>query len=442
MSDEVKKETTANTFYKKEIHPFRYKTSRKYIPAFLSTYRQSVGLNDISPSHLRIFQPKFIDVYNKEIAKVKDKELLDPPAAAVNHELSMFLHYARFHAAGQNIFRPTPYLVELLKHTDVSDIVLSEIKFPFSAFYLSFGNNQKWYLGSESNIIDGAYIKHLSGEKAGLNWRAFEIVLTSYNLDSISVGKSFVHNPNVYYYFIFRYEADEKKTLKELLEESLAEEFKDLSDKAVDLSALDTLEEDEDTSFIKNSVIDTEDYSPFKINTVRFENDNSITVSKTEKVGSEFIRRKFLRENLDTFLATLKLIVNLICYISSEPDDQQEKYPIDAPPNKVEQFENTDKPAAKRRIEQQLLNDGYSRIKIVGKKFDNEFQSIRRNFEGTPGEMPAHWRRGHWRSQAYGSGMSERRLIFIKPVLVRADKGLPEKGHVYSIGENKPVVDT
>ena len=37
-------------------------------------------------------------------------------------------------------------------------------------------------------------------------------------------------------------------------------------------------------------------------------------------------------------------------------------------------------------------------------------------------QVAPHWRRGHFRLQAHGPARSERRLIFVAPILVRADK--------------------
>lgn len=37
-------------------------------------------------------------------------------------------------------------------------------------------------------------------------------------------------------------------------------------------------------------------------------------------------------------------------------------------------------------------------------------------------EVMPHWRRGHWRRQPFGVGRAERKLVFIKPILVRRDK--------------------
>lgn len=37
-------------------------------------------------------------------------------------------------------------------------------------------------------------------------------------------------------------------------------------------------------------------------------------------------------------------------------------------------------------------------------------------------EMPPHWRSGHWRNQPHGAGNALRKLVFIRPKLIRADR--------------------
>ena len=47
---------------------------------------------------------------------------------------------------------------------------------------------------------------------------------------------------------------------------------------------------------------------------------------------------------------------------------------------------------------------------------------------GERDEVSPHWRRGHFRVQSYGPQHSLRKVIFIAPTLVRADRlGVPEQ---------------
>jgi hypothetical protein len=52
--------------------------------------------------------------------------------------------------------------------------------------------------------------------------------------------------------------------------------------------------------------------------------------------------------------------------------------------------------------------------------FYDRHQEARPESEGDGGVRRPHWRRGHFRRQPFGQARSERRLIFIRPVLVKA----------------------
>lgn len=44
------------------------------------------------------------------------------------------------------------------------------------------------------------------------------------------------------------------------------------------------------------------------------------------------------------------------------------------------------------------------------------------HLHGVSGEMSPHWRRGHFRMQAHGPRLSLRKVMFISPTIVRADR--------------------
>jgi len=64
-------------------------------------------------------------------------------------------------------------------------------------------------------------------------------------------------------------------------------------------------------------------------------------------------------------------------------------------------------------------------VKLVEFRHDVELfraePGVRLGAVGSGGEKGCHWRRGHWRMQPCGLHHAERRRIFIKPILVRAD---------------------
>lgn len=84
----------------------------------------------------------------------------------------------------------------------------------------------------------------------------------------------------------------------------------------------------------------------------------------------------------------------------------------------------------KRRRQERLAKIGqlYDRY-IVGPAVldepDDERGAV--SATGTGAEVRPHWRRGHFRMQVHGPGLAQRKLIFVMPVLVRADRlGMPQ----------------
>jgi hypothetical protein len=76
----------------------------------------------------------------------------------------------------------------------------------------------------------------------------------------------------------------------------------------------------------------------------------------------------------------------------------------------------------RRRLERlQEIEALYDRY-IVGPAMLPAQSDTSASDEGLDHEVRAHWRRGHFRMQAHGPAAAQRKLIFIMPVLVRADR--------------------
>lgn len=126
------------------------------------------------------------------------------------------------------------------------------------------------------------------------------------------------------------------------------------------------------------------------------------------------------------------LAVNSLCYLSSRTDINALRpvYTDDAPAELTSTLK-VGRPAKHGSARAELLNRGFSTIRIL----DVEPVSTTMKGVGPGSELSAHWRRGHWRRQPHGPGRADVRLVWITPTLVRADKGDPEHGHVYIVGD-------
>ena len=124
----------------------------------------------------------------------------------------------------------------------------------------------------------------------------------------------------------------------------------------------------------------------------------------------------------------LKLIVNCICYLNANEKDIKLSATNNQAAQLIEELEKTKKTQTKNKLSEKLSKFSYSKIHLLG-------QSLRKYFENqeTGIELEPHWRRGHWRNQPFGKKLSETKLIWKKPTIVRKDKGEPQKGQVYDI---------
>ena len=134
-----------------------------------------------------------------------------------------------------------------------------------------------------------------------------------------------------------------------------------------------------------------------------------------------------LNRTFEEISRNIKLIINSILYLSTSKRDIKKEFPENLPQNLISKLK---KAKTKHKIEvaeTDIKRSGFSKINFVGKSF------IRKNIKPEKGDVETHWRRGHWRNQLYGKDLLDNKFIWIEPTIVRADKGVPEKGHIYNI---------
>jgi hypothetical protein len=310
----------------------------------------------------------------------------------LTEEGSLTFHVGRFTAYGRNIFALASNLVEILEHTDLSAVQAGDIKLPFAAFFVSFGDSLDAALPGPPNRIDGAYVSLPSPGQ-------LQIVLTSRRLDVRNGGSRHWPFSRDLYYYVPCDISDERRTFSEVLDAAVGTEIR---------IAPEITEPDPDF------VAELGNAKQMLVRDVRH-------LSQAEAA-------QFNREGLSAVRRALSLVVNGLCYLSAEPQELPEVYPSDAPADLVE-ISQTGKPSRRSGARAQLLERGFSTIRIVGGDVPDPKQSL------VPGDgsVRPHWRRGHWRRQPYGPGLASTRLIRIAPTLVRSDLGEPAAGHFYQI---------
>ncbi|QNK65813.1 hypothetical protein [Variovorax sp. PAMC26660] len=304
-----------------------------------------------------------------------------------------------FHAGGRQIFQFPPRLMEMFDRTDVDDLPLESLNFPYEALYLSFGPQPE--LEAEPGWqADGAYvfcnhIRQKDGSRA-LSFVQFCVTFAPVS-DPDAYGR-LGENPEPFFVIAFADEA-----LRMGIGE--ASDF-EISNRVARLRK----ERDGATGFAEQA--------------------RQIGMPSAQAVSakSELEHLPQLRE---CWARITRLIVNALAYLSAYPDDVDARWPSDAPGRLVEKSSKATDTKEQRQAKTELAMLGYTEIHLCGKSFEENF---RQEAAGNSAPRGAHWVRGHWVRQAYGPTHSLRRLQWRRPHRRNVDAKADEiAGHVYRV---------
>lgn len=304
----------------------------------------------------------------------------EQPLEIKNSKLFSVLEYHRFAKAGSNIFHFKKELLELLEKTDVSEIQIGQIKFPFSNFYISLRELSKPLPTSISKdaIIDGVYISFTDDSKEDLIYK--------YHISFHICGYSEGNKDNEF-----------TRNAQDLMELP---------------SGLTFVNE---TSTITDAITEVH-----KIMTDALESKTRDQQEIDKEINYQLEEYKLLKDNLN-------LMVNCLLYLSSVKPDIETKFAEGLPVHLKNKIEKANTKHRKELAESEAKQFGYSKIKLVGNTF------AKTNYcNNSTGEVASHWRRGHWRNQPFGKELTETKIIWIKPTIVNKAKGEPAKGHIYA----------
>jgi hypothetical protein len=162
------------------------------------------------------------------------------------------------------------------------------------------------------------------------------------------------------------------------------------------------------------------------------------TTTRVVDVRAESRKRRIesFRSQETVFRASLNIIVNAACFISFRPEDITEDWEGEPPAWMLQALSDPSETRRardrKRDAVKNLTSGDYTRIKICGR---NLFSDTPGN-SGIPGhgKSPrAHWRRGHWRRQRHGVGLSLVTPKWIRPTIVKKDNGPLVETRIYDV---------
>lgn len=350
----------------KYFYPTRYSKYRSFPN---SLYNQTSNLLGKDESKLsKIVEMELDKVFNEQLMQntLTEESLIQ---AKWDDEFNSFKLFLLWRYYGKNIFHFSKQVLELLQKTDVNDVKKKHLKYPFVNFYVSVRELNLPIEDPYSKakcILDGAYFEFIEDSAGKL---FLKITICGY--DSDSNEKNWFHSPE------FRL--------------TLALPFN--SNESTVQDAFDYLDE---------------------------LNKKSKELDYEHDTGNVLLGKEFLRQYI-------KLFINCICYLSSKEPDIENSFTGDVPSHLISLLNRAKNQTEKQSAENRILKSGFTKIKFVGKSFEESKPVTNLT------EVSTHWRRGHWRNQVYGENNSKQKLIWILPTIVRKDRGLPEVGHIYEI---------
>jgi len=315
----------------------------------------------------------------------------------MNACIGAFVHRAN----GGAIYVLPDRLVDELDNTDCEEIRINDLKLPFPDLFLKFTPPESLFLAGGAPV-DGCYIVK-QGEE-------YLFSLTSY-LDHVDYTRS-------------------------LSVTCLDPTF------SIHLPApkMDLSKPGQDTELLVKRCVDLGIEEFLTSNAPPAENLSQTitrpdgTTAYFEDVRAESRRRRIevFRSQESVFRACLNIVVNAACFISFRPDDIEDDWDCAPPDWIVEALNSGGKTRSSRDRKQhalRILSGGdYTRIKICGKKLFAEDSNI-----GHGISPRAHWRRGHWRRQRHGTGLSLMTPKWIRPTIVKKDNGPLVESRFYDV---------
>lgn len=287
-------------------------------------------------------------------------------------EVSKIVAFDIFIGSGEQEFEFGESLTEEFRHTDVEDILWSEINYPYGAFYMRFEGLQGRTL--EDRDLDGFLL--LKTSDALVIYPISKEPMPAWGLLS-EHGRIAHTNMQIF---------------------CKSEEDSPIMDATGKI--METLDKEISLFTTKPDNLDQEAYEMFCSN-------NRQAKELVGKQAKDWVR----------------LIVNGLLTIDAGGIEPIVSYPYGAPLDLAEKA-LSDRPGA-RKADQRLRAEGYVRLK----RYEVPQQGESASASGK--SIAPHWRRGHWRKQHYGPAKSLIKRIRIAPTIINAGKGdlAPRKGY-------------
>lgn len=323
------------------------------------------------------------------LARPRDMALFNTDT---NSTMTAFMHRAH----GGAIYVIPERLVEEFHHTDCAEVRVGDITLPFASVFLKFTPPEPVWL-DENARVDGCYIGKQSDE--------FLFTLTA-RIDGV----------------------DYENSMSVACMDPIFALRIPTSDPELEINSGVELGIE---GFLRENEPPTENFS----GDIERPDD---TIARVDDIRARSRKRRIERFHSQepAFRTCLNIIVNAACFVTFRPDDVFDTWEGEPSPDMLaaataagETRRTRDrKLGALRKIEA----GDFTRVKICGSDLFGQIPELTDVLKD--GKSPrAHWRRGHWRRQRHGVGLTLVVLRWIRPTLVMKDHGPTVEARIYEV---------
>jgi len=382
-----------------QFHPSRILRTRPALRALPTPKNMKDGIMHIADFQ-KVMEVRRLEFNLHNLAFERHRRPRTMPHEDGDSSIAAFTHRAN----GGAIYVLPDRLVEEFDNTDCDEIRVSDLKLPFPTLFLKFAPPQPLFLG-DGAPVDGCYIAKQGDE--------YLLKLTSH-LEGVDYARSLsvacldptfsLHLP--------------------------APAFSlDQPGKVTDICINAAVERGIE-AFLAENAPPTDNFSQ----TIK-RPDGTTAYVEDIRARSRQQRIAVFQSQEPVFRACLNIIVNAACFISFRTADISEDWDGEPPAWVIEalndQVESRRARDRKRDALRNMASGDYTRIKICGK---NLFSNAPEDGATGHGASPrAHWRRGHWRKQRHGTGLSLVTPRWIRPTIVKKDNGPLVEARIYDV---------
>jgi hypothetical protein len=327
---------------------------------------------------------------------IRNRKHLSLLQCSINDYIALeFFDWEKWFKNGRNIFSFSKELLEMLNHTDVNEITFESFHLPYDNFYISLKQLQIKVSTDSDKIIEGVYI----------------------SIDRLAMQRSPTDTINDYEDFAISF--DFVGDFEEFIHKYHDKVWNGFGSGGQSFWSY-AFFFNKERNIVK--IIDA-------INDWKEVYSHTLFPEDTEETNDGHL--DLFNHYLKFVDSTCTILVNCLLYLSMPQEDKdiESDYTEDLPFNYNRKLRQVKSKNEKTKIESKISASGYSKIQFVGKSYARQLI----NQSGTTETVAPHWRRGHWRNQRFGEKLTNKKIVWIKPVIVNNEQGKPEKGKIYEV---------